>query len=467
MAQKTGILLVDDHPMILKGLRSLIDIEENFYVIGEAADGEEAINQMRRLQPDIVVMDINMPKLNGIEATRQILEEFPKTKILALSIHAGRKYVEEMFAAGVKGYLLKVSAPEELVLALDNLQQGKIYVTAEITDIVLDRLQRKESEPKDKFVYEAMRENWLRPQLPDKIVHRQNLFESLERGSSKQVTLLVAPQGYGKTTLVSDWLVQYHKPFLWWSLQAEDNDLRRFLQLWSKGTEKLISDKDRYLAKMLSVTKLPPVSILAGALMEEIQAISKNRVIVLDNFYHLREKSILDLMSLIIQGGNEKKHLILISRSDPFLPLSPLRSQDALQEIRTNDIKFTTQEVRKFLEKNLGRSIDDDTAQHWEERTEGWVAGLQLALQNLKYNDLQGTLTTEGSDQNNWREVFTNREYDVLLLLNKRFRDKEIAETLNISTDTVRSHLKNIYSKIHATNRREAIVKAEKLGFLK
>ncbi|MBW2476558.1 MAG: hypothetical protein JRE63_04440 [Deltaproteobacteria bacterium] len=130
-------------------------------------------------------------------------------------------------------------------------------------------------------------------------------------------------------------------------------------------------------------------------------------------------------------------------------------------------MKFTTQEVKKFLEDNLGRSIDEDMARHWEERTEGWVAGLQLALQNLKQDDSQGTLKAEETDQTNWREVFTNREYDVLLLLSKRFRDKEIAESLCISPETVRSHLKNIYSKLYATNRREAIVKAEQLGYLK
>jgi ATP/maltotriose-dependent transcriptional regulator MalT/ActR/RegA family two-component response regulator len=466
MAEKIGVLLVDDHPMMLKGLRALIDIEENFYVAGEAADGEEAINQMRRLKPDIVVMDINMPRLNGIEATRQIIEEFPKTKILALSVHAGRKYVEEMFAAGVNGYLLKVSAPEELILALNTLQQGKIYVTAEITDIVLAKLQGHETEPKDTFDFEAMRENWLRPKLPDSVVHREELLERLERGCNKQLTLLVAPQGYGKTTLVSDWLDQYHKPFLWWSLDAKDNELQRFLLHWTQGTGKLLLDEERHLKKMLSAAKLPPVSILAGAMSAEIQAISKSRIIILDNFYHLHEKSILDLLSLVIQGGNENKHLVLISRNDPFLPLAPLRSNNALQEIRTEDMKFTTQEVKKFLEDNLGRSIDEDMAQHWEERTEGWVAGLQLALQNLKQDDSQGTLEKE-TDQTNWREVFTNREYDVLLMLSKRFRDKEIAESLCISPETVRSHLKNIYSKLHATNRREAIVKAEQLGYLK
>jgi len=93
MSHQTSILLVDDHAMLRKGLRVLIEQEENLRVIGEAADGREAIDQARQLQPDVVVMDINMPHLNGIEATRQILAESPQTRILALSIHSGKRYV--------------------------------------------------------------------------------------------------------------------------------------------------------------------------------------------------------------------------------------------------------------------------------------------------------------------------------------------------------------------------------------
>ena len=98
MIKETTILLADDHAMLRKGLRLLIEQEEGFHIIGEAGDGREAIDQVRLLTPDVVVMDINMPDVNGIEATRQILAESPETRILALSIHAGKTYVEEMLA---------------------------------------------------------------------------------------------------------------------------------------------------------------------------------------------------------------------------------------------------------------------------------------------------------------------------------------------------------------------------------
>jgi LuxR family maltose regulon positive regulatory protein len=125
MKSTLNILLVDDHPMLRKGLRLLIESEDGLSVVGESNDGQEAIDRVRELTPDIVVMDINMPNLNGIDATRQILAESPQTRILALSIHSGRQYVENMLEAGAVGYLLKESAPEELIKAIRVCGAGK------------------------------------------------------------------------------------------------------------------------------------------------------------------------------------------------------------------------------------------------------------------------------------------------------------------------------------------------------
>ena len=119
------ILLVDDHPLFRKGLRLLFDEERDMKVVGEAGDGEEAISRVRELSPDVVVMDISMPGLNGIEATRQILTEAPETKVLALSIQGGKQFVKDMLEAGAAGYILKDSVPEELTDAVRKVRQGQ------------------------------------------------------------------------------------------------------------------------------------------------------------------------------------------------------------------------------------------------------------------------------------------------------------------------------------------------------
>ena len=137
MTSIKNLVLVDDHPMFRKGLRLMIGLEEDLKVIGEANDGLEAIEQVRELKPDIVVMDINMPNFNGIDATRKILEESPKTNVLVLSIHSSQQYVESVLEAGATGYLLKESAPEELVKAIRIICEGKSYFSANNTEIVL------------------------------------------------------------------------------------------------------------------------------------------------------------------------------------------------------------------------------------------------------------------------------------------------------------------------------------------
>ena len=104
---KKTILLVDDHPVFRQGLRRILEKEKDLKVVGEAGDGLEAIERFRYLAPDIVVMDINMPNIDGIEATRRILSEFPEARVVALSVHSSKQFVNDMIQAGVAGYILK------------------------------------------------------------------------------------------------------------------------------------------------------------------------------------------------------------------------------------------------------------------------------------------------------------------------------------------------------------------------
>jgi LuxR family maltose regulon positive regulatory protein len=133
------VLLVDDHALMRSGIRTLLEAEKGLRVVGEAGDGREALEKVHTLSPDVVVMDITMPDLDGIEATRGILAESPETKVIALSIHGGKRFVENMLQAGAAGYVLKDSVPEELVDAVRTVLRGQMYLSTSVTGLVVSQ----------------------------------------------------------------------------------------------------------------------------------------------------------------------------------------------------------------------------------------------------------------------------------------------------------------------------------------
>ncbi len=133
------ILLVDDHQIVRDGLRTLIEKEVGMEVVGEARNGREGLKLTRKLLPDVVIMDITMPDMNGIDATRSILEEHPDIKVIALSMHSDRRLISGMLEAGASGYLLKDSAFEELARAVHAVVTHQTYLSPSITDIVIKR----------------------------------------------------------------------------------------------------------------------------------------------------------------------------------------------------------------------------------------------------------------------------------------------------------------------------------------
>ncbi|MFT7683742.1 MAG: DNA-binding NarL/FixJ family response regulator [Moritella dasanensis] len=141
------ILLVDDHALLRKGIALLLQEENEIVVVGEANNGEEALEQVKVLNPDIVVMDISMPKLNGIEATKQIVATSPESKVIALSIHSSKHCVEGMLDAGAVGYLLKESLPEELIQAIYVVMDEKMYLSSAVTDIVVSGFRNRRKGP--------------------------------------------------------------------------------------------------------------------------------------------------------------------------------------------------------------------------------------------------------------------------------------------------------------------------------
>lgn len=138
MKDKIKVLVVDDHAIVREGVRALIETQGGMEVVGEAENGKDAVNKAHELVPDVVVMDLGMPVLNGIEATRQILKSLPGTRVLALTRHADEKYVFQALKAGAAGYLLKTGTAAELAEAVRSVYGGNPYFSPEISRKIMD-----------------------------------------------------------------------------------------------------------------------------------------------------------------------------------------------------------------------------------------------------------------------------------------------------------------------------------------
>ncbi len=207
------VILADDHTIVRHGLSKLIQQQEDMEVIAQAGDGHSTVELTRELSPDMVIMDIGMPDLNGIDATRQIINDFPQVKIIGLSMHSGKKFVVEMLKAGASGYLLKDCALEELVTAIKTVAAGKIYLSPSIADVVVDNYVRnskkKESSAfsllsqREREVLQLMAEGKTTKQIGQRLHispktvegHRLRLMSKLDMDSVAQLTKYAIQEG--------------------------------------------------------------------------------------------------------------------------------------------------------------------------------------------------------------------------------------------------------------------------------
>ncbi|HIJ57280.1 MAG TPA: response regulator transcription factor [Deltaproteobacteria bacterium] len=193
------IFLADDHTIVRQGLAKLLEAESDLEVIGEAKDGREAVKKVQKLKPDVVIMDIAMPLLNGIEATRQIKKILPQTRIIILSMHSHDRYISELISLGASGYLLKDSTGGEIIKAISAAVKGDVYLSPTISRRVIDDYLtlKKTSSREDLYaklsnrereVFQMIAEGRSTKEISDILcvspstvkTHRANIMEKLE-----------------------------------------------------------------------------------------------------------------------------------------------------------------------------------------------------------------------------------------------------------------------------------------------
>ena len=302
------ILIVDDHALFREGIRGLLK-RRGFHVVGEAGDGREALEKVRELSPDVVVMDITMPNLDGIKATRGIMAASPDTKVIALSMHGGKRFVEDMLRAGAAGYILKDAAPEQLVEGVRSVLKGERYMSPAVTGLVV----------------------------------------------SQYINLLSRVQSTGAPAKLTKKEIQFLE------LVGEGCDDKEIARRLDKD-EAAVKSMQRYVLKKLDLSSVAELTEYAGA----------------QKWFAGQEDMEAALQQAVDSGGKKA---------------GPPKPQPLI-------------------------------------------------------------------------EPLTNRELDVLALLAKRLYDKEIAEELSLSVTTVRTHVSNIFQKLNAGRRHEAVDKARELGII-
>ncbi|MDP9169884.1 MAG: response regulator transcription factor [Acidobacteriota bacterium] len=154
--KKIRIVLADDHTVIRSGLRALLERQSSLEVVGEAADGHEAVELAGKLSPDVVVVDIAMPRLNGLDAAQQITTKFPKVAVVVLSMHSDEGYIARALKAGARGYLLKDSAEADLIMAIQAVHEGKAFFSPVISKMLAEDFLRQLSDRGVEDSYELL-----------------------------------------------------------------------------------------------------------------------------------------------------------------------------------------------------------------------------------------------------------------------------------------------------------------------
>jgi len=242
------------------------------------------------------------------------------------------------------------------------------------------------------------------PQHPD-IVPRTRLLTILQNSLTCNLTLISAPAGFGKTTLVSQWLEALSQNSsiqpIWYALDEHDNDLPHFLNYLVAGLQQIEPTCGQATLTMIQTSPLPPVSALMSSLLNEVAQLTTSVVLVLDDYHRIEETTIHTALTFFLTHLPSSIHLVMTTRSDPPLPLSRLRARRQLVEVRAPNLRFTPLEITEFFKQQVGLQLTSTDITALGERTEGWIAGLQLAALSLQQqpNPTQFIHTFAGDDR--------------------------------------------------------------------
>ena len=205
MKKSISVMLVDDHKMVIEGLKSIIEKQSDMKVLAEANSGASAIKQAKQHNVDVVIMDISMDDISGIEATKEILKHCPRTKVLILSMHADRRFVTEALNVGALGYILKDSASEELLFAIRKVYEGEIFLSTKITEVVVkDYLSTKSPlSAREREVLKYITEGMATKEIASRLglsaktieAHRHQIMEKLQLRSIAELTKYAIREG--------------------------------------------------------------------------------------------------------------------------------------------------------------------------------------------------------------------------------------------------------------------------------
>jgi DNA-binding NarL/FixJ family response regulator len=214
MDNKLNIVLADDHTILREGLRALLAADSNFEIVGEARDGREAVRCVEKLGPDLILMDLSMPRMSGMDAIREIKRRYPDTKIIALTVHKTEEYLLTTLQAGADGFVLKDATHDELLLAIKNVMSGKSYLSPGVSEKVIEGyLKGKEGSSalgswdslsqREREVLKLIAEGYKNKEIAEDLCislktvekHRANLMKKLDLHNAAALTVYAVEKG--------------------------------------------------------------------------------------------------------------------------------------------------------------------------------------------------------------------------------------------------------------------------------